>query len=318
MAKKAFICALHSSTLGDDEKKFLTEHQPWGIIIFGYSARTKEQLTTLINDIKSVLGNDTMILVDQEGGRIQRLKPPAWKVHPAARSYIDAAPNHLVTNETLLEVMNGAQDIATELKEVGINVDCFPDMDVPVPGANDVIGDRAYSEDTAQVAILARAAAFGLMQGGALPVIKHMPGHGRATVNSHLALPTVTESIDVLKSTDFLPFKLNADLPMGMVAHIVYSAIDSTEPASQSAKVVNEVIREHIGFKGILMTDDLTMEALSGTYAERAQKAIAAGIDIVLICDEFKDQSTIDVANNVPEISDRVAELTKAALARIS
>lgn len=295
---KAFICSVtvnhDGGALDEAEKAFLKETQPCGVILFKQNCKDKKQLKALVDSVKEILGPKALILVDQEGGKIQRLKPPVWKQHPAANSYITA-------HDVELEVTKGAKAIGQELAEVGINVDCFPVLDVPVSGASLIIGSRAYSSDPYEVASYGRCAAFGMMSAGVYPVIKHMPGHGRATVDSHKALPVVNTSIQELEGSDFIPFIFNKDIPFGMVAHVVYTAIDADEPASQSRKVIQDIIRGFIGFKGLLMTDDLTMDALSGTFEERAKKAIAAGIDIVLICNDTLDDAR-QVANVVPEI----------------
>lgn len=298
---KAFICSVtvnkSGAALDDDEIAFLKETQPCGVILFKQNCKSKDQVKALVQSVKDILGPKALILVDQEGGKIQRLKPPVWEAHPAASSYIDSGDPDPEAAVTL-----NAKAMGEELKEVGINVDCFPVLDVPVSGASMIIGSRAYSDDPYTVAALGRCAAFGMMQSGVYPVIKHMPGHGRATVDSHKALPTVTTSIQELESTDFVPFKFNNDFPFGMVAHVVYTAIDPNAPASQSRDVVQKAIRGSIGFKGLLMTDDLTMEALSGSFSERAKKSIDAGIDIVLICNDTLEDAR-EVAKVVPDIN---------------
>lgn len=296
---KAFICSVtvnkSGAALDADEIAFLKETQPCGVILFKQNCQSKEQVKALVESVKSILGPKALILVDQEGGKIQRLKPPVWKAHPAANSF---ASKPVDTEE---RVEQAATIMGEELAEVGINVDCFPVLDVPVSGASLIIGSRAYSTNPTQVAILGRAAALGMTRAGVHPVIKHMPGHGRATVDSHHALPFVDTPLEELKKTDFIPFRYNYDIKFGMVAHVVYTAIDPKEPASQSRKVVQEIIRDYIGFKGLLMTDDLTMDALSGSFSERANKAIDSGIDIVLICNDTLEDAR-QVANVVPDI----------------
>lgn len=297
---KAFICSVtvnkSGAALDADEIAFLKETQPCGVILFKQNCQSKEQVKALVESVKSILGPKALILVDQEGGKIQRLKPPVWKAHPAANSF---ASKPVDTEE---RVEQAATIMGEELAEVGINVDCFPVLDVPVSGASLIIGSRAYSTNPTQVAILGRAAALGMMRSGVHPVIKHMPGHGRATVDSHHALPFVDTPLEELKKTDFIPFCYNYDIKFGMVAHVVYTAIDPKEPASQSRKVVQEIIRDYIGFKGLLMTDDLTMEALTGSFSERAKKAIDSGIDIVLICNDTLEDAR-QVAAVVPNIT---------------
>lgn len=301
---KAFICSVtvndNGAALDADEVAFLKETQPCGVILFKQNCQSKEQVTALVSSVKEILGPNALILVDQEGGKIQRLKPPVWKAHPAANTY------HLIPNpfERYEATVKSGEEIGKELAEVGINVDCYPVLDVPVSGASLIIGSRAYSTDPNEVAKLGRCAADGIRKTGVYPVIKHMPGHGRATVDSHKGLPVVDTDLETLKATDFVPFVANKDLPFGMVAHVVYTAIDAKAPATQSKKVVQDIIREYIGFKGILMTDDLTMDALKGSYATRAKKAVDAGIDIVLICNDTLDDARA-VAKVVPEIDMR-------------
>lgn len=299
---KAFICSVtvnkSGAVLDEEEISFLKETQPCGVILFKQNCKNKEQVKALTDSVKEILGPNALILVDQEGGKIQRLKPPVWKQHPAANSYLSNG----LTDDVYDNVDNGAREIAKELVEVGINVDCFPVLDVPVSGSSLIIGSRAYSSEPDQVAVLGRLAGLGMKLSGVFPVIKHIPGHGRATVDSHHALPFVDTSLEELKNTDFVPFVFNNDFAFGMVAHVVYTAIDANEPASQSKTVIQSIIRDYIGFKGLLMTDDLTMDALSGSFKERAKKAIDAGIDIVLICNDTLDDAR-EVASVVPEIT---------------
>lgn len=300
---KAFICSVtvndDGGALDYDEIQFLKETQPCGVILFKQNCKNKAQLKELTDSVKAILGPNALILVDQEGGKIQRLKPPVWKAHPAANSYLSSANGDLT--KAILNVNQGAAELSKELSEVGINVDCYPVLDVPVSGASLIIGSRAYSNDPGEVAILGRSAAISMRNSGVFPVIKHMPGHGRATVDSHKGLPVVNTSLDELKKTDFIPFTYNNDITFGMVAHVVYTSIDSDAPASQSKKVVKGIIRDYMKFKGLLMTDDLTMEALTGSFADRAKKAIDAGIDIVLICNDTLEDARA-VANVVPDI----------------
>lgn len=300
---KAFICAAtvnkSGAALDDAEIAFLKETMPCGVILFKQNCKSKEQVKALVESVKSILGPNALILVDQEGGKIQRLKPPVWKSWPAANSFLSSEG---ITQEVKDNVIISAYHMGQELAELGINVDCFPVLDVPVKGASLIIGSRAYSTDPDEVGILGREAAAGMQKAGVYPVIKHMPGHGRAMVDSHHALPIVETDIETLKATDFVPFLYNRDWKFGMVAHVVYTAIDSEEPASQSSKVVQEIIRDFMKFEGLLMTDDLTMDALTGSFAERAKKAIDSGIDIVLICNDTLEDAR-QVASVVPEIT---------------
>lgn len=278
---RAFICGLKGLTLEADEREFLREAAPWGVILFRRNIDAPEQVTCLTAEIRDALGRHAPILVDQEGGRVQRLGPPHWRAYPAAARFEIAAAS-AAQAERLAWL--GARLIAHDLREVGVDVDCLPVLDAPAAGSHSIIGDRAYSRDPARVAAIGRAAAEGLMAGGVAPVMKHIPGHGRARADSHLELPVVDASREELERVDFAPFQANADLSMAMSAHVVYTAIDPAAPGTLSKTVVGDIIRDHIGFDGLLMTDDLSMKALSGGFRERAERAIGAGCDIVLHC----------------------------------
>ncbi|MFZ2469824.1 MAG: glycoside hydrolase family 3 N-terminal domain-containing protein, partial [Parvibaculum sedimenti] len=243
-----------------------------------------------------------------------RLRPPHWRAYPAGRRFGDL---YAVSKEQGLEAARlGARLIAAELLSLGINVDCLPVLDVPVPGAHDVIGDRAYGLTPEPVIALGRAAAEGLLAGGVLPIIKHIPGHGRAGVDSHLSLPVVDNGHATLAATDFAPFRALADMPLAMTAHVVYAALDAAAPATTSAKVISEVIRREIGFDGFLMSDDLSMQALAGTLAERTRASLAAGCDIVLHCNGKMDEMQA-VALEVPSLAGKALARSDAALARL-
>lgn len=278
---RAFICGLKGLALAAEERAFLRDAAPWGVILFRRNVESRAQLKRLTAEIRDALGRAAPVLVDQEGGRVQRLAPPHWRAYSAAARF-EAAGADAAQAERLAWL--GARLIAHDLREVGIDVDCLPVLDVPAEGAHDIIGDRAYSRGPARVAALGRAAAQGLMAGGVAPVMKHLPGHGRARADSHVQLPVVDAGRDELEAVDFAPFKANADLPMAMSAHVVYTSIDKTAPATLSKTVVGEIIRELIGFDGLLMTDDLSMKALTGGFRERAERAIGAGCDMVLHC----------------------------------
>ncbi|MEO1265424.1 MAG: beta-N-acetylhexosaminidase [Pseudomonadota bacterium] len=281
--RTAFITGLDGERLSDREARFLRAAEPAGLILFARNVATPEQVRRLIGDACEAIGhNDTLVLVDQEGGRVQRFRPPEWKRLPAARTFIEAADGDCdVAAEQVRLIAHAA---AAELRPLGINVICAPVLDVPAKGADPIIGTRAYADDPDTVAELARAQAEGLMAGGAAPVGKHVPGHGRADADSHLALPTVDVDVSDLASRDFAPFKALADLPAMMTAHVLYLAIDETEPASTSRRVHDEIIRGAIGFDGLLMSDDLSMGALEGTIARRAERCLAAGSDVALYC----------------------------------
>jgi beta-N-acetylhexosaminidase len=252
------------------------------------------------------------VLVDQEGGRVQRLGPPHWPAYPPGQAY-----GQLYERDTaagLAAARLGGRLIAHDLAVLGIDVDCLPLADVPATGGDPVIGDRAYGERPDKVAALAGAIARGLMNGGVLPVVKHLPGHGRATADSHQSLPVVAASREELESSDFSAFRPLAALPMGMTAHVVFSSIDPTRPATTSATMVREVIRGSIGFRGLLMSDDVSMGALSGSLAERSQAAIAAGCDVVLHCNGKIDEMR-EVASASPRLAGQAAQRADAALA---
>ena len=308
---RAFISGCAGLSLTQDEQDFLRLHRPWGLILFGRNIKDRAQVKEITSQFREIVGReDAPVLVDQEGGRVQRMKAPEWRRYPAAAEF-SAAPE----GERAYCVRQGARLIAQDLAEVGINVDCMPVIDVPAPGGHDVIGDRAYSTDPGMVALLGRAACEGLLDGGVLPVIKHMPGHGRAGADSHLALPVVSASLRALE-TDFATFQALSDMPLAMSAHVVYSAIDPERPATLSPKVVSEVIRGEIGFDGLLMSDDLSMKALSGSFAEKTAGLFAAGLDMALYCwADLKEAE--EVARAAPILDGRRAERARKALARI-
>lgn len=308
----AFICGCAGTSLSADEAAFFAESRPFGFILFKRNCDTPEQVRALTGALRSAAGRpDAPILIDQEGGRVQRLGPPLWPAYPAGAVY--GAIHALDPSKGLAAARLGARLIAHDLLSLGIDADCLPVLDVPVPGAHDVIGARAYAREPGPVAKLGRAVAEGLLAGGVLPVIKHMPGHGRAGVDSHLALPRVATDRATLAATDFAPFKANADLPLGMSAHVVFEAIDPDAPATQSARVIEEIVRGEIGFDGLLMTDDLGMEALAGLPGERAGRAIEAGIDVVLHCNGKLDEMRV-VAEAVGPLEGRAAARAAAAL----
>lgn len=241
---------------------------------------------------------------------MQRLTAPHWKSYPCAAKFLNVTPN--LENAMRLAWL-GARLMAYDLREVGIDVDCLPVLDIPTQGAHEIISDRAYARDCQQVKRLGRAAAEGLMTGGVAPVMKHIPGHGRALADSHLELPTVSASLAELESLDFVSFRANADLPMAMTAHVVYAAIDPEKPGTLSKTIIEEIIRKNIGFRGLLMTDDLSMKALSGDFRSRAEQAIAAGCDIVLHCNGDLEEARC-VAEGAPLLRDKSAHRAERAL----
>jgi len=310
---KAFITGLSGTRLSAAERDFIRGERPWGFILFRRNIETPEQVTALTADAREVLGEgDAPILIDQEGGRVQRFRPPNWPLYPAG-----AAFGQLYRGDPALGLKAAwlsARLIADDLGKVGVTVDCLPLADVPIAGADDVIGDRAYGHDPKTVAAIARAVTEGLAEGGILPILKHIPGHGRAMADSHLRLPVVDASKNELESIDFAAFKPLADLPMAMTAHVVFSAFDPAQPATTSATMIERVIRGLIGFQGLLMSDDVGMNALAGSIAERTRALLAAGCDMVLACSGEADEMH-QVARETPELSGKALQRAKAALA---
>ena len=281
--RTALITGVAATTLTPQEVDFLRDIRPAGLILFARNLVNHSQIRALISAVREAVGTEELlVLIDQEGGRVQRLRPPLGRTLPPASAYGTLYSRDPA--QATAAAFAVARLLAEDLKALGINADCAPVLDLPVPSSHAVIGDRAYGTSIDQVVRLARSVAQGFMAGGVLPVIKHIPGHGRATKDSHLALPVVTESREVLAASDFVPFKALNLLPAAMTAHIIYSAIDAGAPASTSAILVGDVIRGEIGFDGLLMSDDLSMNALSGGMRQRAESVIAAGSDIVLHC----------------------------------
>ncbi len=304
---RAFVCGCRGTALDPDERRFLREAAPLGVILFKRNIADPAQVLALTNDIRDALGRNAMVLVDQEGGRVQRLGPPHWRRYPPAARF--AAVETLEERAAVIRL--SARLMAHDLLSLGIDVDCLPVLDVPVEGSHDVIGDRAYARDPATVATLGRAAAEGMLDGGVLPVMKHVPGHGRAEADSHLALPTVEASLDELRRSDFEPFRRNRDLPAAMTAHVVYRALDPERPATISAKVIGEVVRGEIGFDGLLFSDDLSMKALPGTFREKAEALFAAGVDVALHCN-----GDMEEAQEVAAVSPLLAGAAARRVAR--
>jgi len=304
-------CAGHRLT--EEERAFFAEARPWGFILFRRNIDAPEQVRALTDDLRASIGDpEAPILIDQEGGRVQRMGPPHWPKYPPGAAYMQAS-NDPVDARELARL--GARLMAHDLRAVGINVDLLPVLDVPVPGAHDIVGDRAYGQNPATVALLGRAAAEGLLAGGVLPCVKHMPGHGRAFADSHKDLPTVHADFETLDSWDFAPFKALSDMPLAMTAHIVFTAIDRKRPATQSRKAVR-MMREHLGFSGLIMTDDLSMQALSGSLGERAHRSLKAGCDVVLHCNGDLAEMRA-VAEAAGRLKGRARARAEAAMARI-
>jgi beta-N-acetylhexosaminidase len=313
MAPRAFITGLSGPAITADERTFLRAASPWGLILFKRNIQNSAQVIALIGEFRNLIGGgDAPVLIDQEGGRVQRLGPPQWPAYQAGAAY-----GRLYDRDQALGLAAarlGARLIAADLAALGITVDCLPIADVPVAGADTVIGDRAYGDTPAKVAAIAGSIAQGLADGGVLPVLKHLPGHGRATADSHLRLPVVTADRPTLESTDFAAFRPLAGLPLGMTAHVVFTAHDPELPATTSPTIIAQVIRGFIGFDGLLMSDDISMGALSGTLAERTRAALAAGCDMALHCNgDLREMDA--VAGAVPELAGPAARRAEAALA---
>ena len=309
----ACILGCAGPLLSPEETAFFRAVQPWGFILFRRNVETPDQVRGLCAALRSTVDRaDAPILIDQEGGRVQRLGPPHWPRYPTGAAYAAHAANDPLTAKALVRL--GARLIAEDLRTLGITVDCAPVLDVPVRGAHDVIGDRAFGETAMSVAALGRAQAEGLIAGGVLPVIKHIPGHGRSMNDSHLELPVVDADRAALE-TDFAPFRVLSDMPMAMTAHVVYPAIDAKNPATTS-KAALRLIREDLGFGGLIMSDDLSMKALSGDFAARARRSLRAGCDVVLHCNGSMDEMKAVVAGT-KALSGSAKHRALAALARI-
>ncbi len=275
MAIKSFICGVSGTSLSEAEREFLAREQPYGVILFARNVESPAQVRALCSEIKAALNHPyAEILVDQEGGRVQRLKPPHWRKYPTAQQLS-------CQRDAARAVYVNARLIAEELRNVGITMDCAPVADVLAPECHKIIGDRAFGDTAAQVVALARQQSEGLLDGGILSILKHIPGHGRATADSHETLPIVSAPLSELEAVDFAVFKQLNDLPLAMTAHILYPALDAKECATFSP-IVMRYIREEIGFHGLIMSDDLSMKALGGSFAERTERSLAAGCDLVL------------------------------------
>ena len=316
MTIHAAILGCQGLALTAEEVAFFRDVQPWGFILFRRNVESPDQVRALTSALRDVVGRpDAPILIDQEGGRVARLGPPHWRRYPPGRAYGDLPANDPLLRREITRL--GGRLLAHDLCVLGINVDCVPVLDVPAPGSHDIIGDRAYATTTEGVAALGRAACEGLIAGGVLPVIKHIPGHGRAMSDSHLALPVVEAPYADLDARDFAPFRVLSDMPMAMSAHVIYTAIDPRRPGTTSRKVVRSVVREAIGFDGLLMTDDLSMKALSGDFAQRARDSLAAGCDVVLHCNGDMTEMQAVMAGT-RALSGRSAQRARAALGRLA
>lgn len=276
------IFGMSGLALTEEERAFFAEADPAGYILFGRNVASREQLRALTDELRTIHGRDDLfVCVDQEGGRVTRLKPPVWTPFPAGEAFDRL---YRVAPASAIEAARvNAHVLAIELAEVGVTVDCHPPLDVRQPGAHDVIGDRALGSEPKQVAALGRAILDGLSRGGVIGCIKHMPGHGRAQCDSHKEMPTVHASEEEL-AIDLAPFRALRDAPVGMTGHLLFPVWDADNPSTLSSTVISQIIRGRIGFDGLLLTDDIDMEALSGSVPERAERAIAAGCDLVLNC----------------------------------
>ena len=301
-------------TLLPQEKAFFRDADPFGFIVFARNVETPDQLYRLTSDLRASVGRDALVMVDQEGGRVQRLRSPHWRDWTPPLDAIAAAKN-LAAACRIMALR--ASLIASELRAVGIDANCAPVADIATDATHPFLRNRCYGTDTASVTAIARAVAAAYLAGGVLPVVKHMPGHGRAAGDSHLDLPTVTTDAATLNTTDFAPFRALADLPMAMTAHIVFTAFDAVNPATQSSRMI-DVIRTDIGFQGLLMTDDLNMQALSGSLADRTAKSIRAGCDIALHCKgDMAEMQAVAVAAG-PMGSDTLTRARRAMALRSS
>ncbi len=309
---RAVVLGCAGEELSADERGFFAEANPAGFILFRRNCRSPDQVRGLVEMLRgSVRRTDIPILIDQEGGRVARLRPPHWRLYPSAAA-IASLPGPIAEHAARL----GARLIADDLARLGITVACLPVLDLPAAGADPVIGDRAYGTDPKRVACLAMAVCEGLIEGGVLPVVKHIPGHGRARVDSHYSCPLVETGHDELSRTDFAPFRALAAMPWAMTAHIVYRGIDPAAPATLSPRVIAEIIRGEIGFYGVLISDDLSMRALGGGLGERARRALDAGCDLALHCNGDRAEMEEIVAAARPVSPEGAARLARGASMR--
>jgi beta-N-acetylhexosaminidase len=313
-SRAIYGCA--GTSLSAAERDFFRDVKPWGFILFARNISDPTQVKALIEELRGTVDDPrTPVLIDQEGGRVARLKPPQWRARPPAALFgaLHAQNPEAAREATYLN----ARLIAHDLASLGINVDCLPVLDVPVPGAHDIIGDRAFATDPATIIALGKAQIEGLMDGGVLPVMKHIPGHGRAGADSHLALPRVSASVEELSASDFVTFRSLDQCPIAMTAHVVYESIDPQRPCTTSPKVIRDVIRGEIGFDGLLMSDDLSMKALDGPLSVRAKQALFAGCDLALHCNGDMEEMR-EVASEVKELEGQSLRRSRQALAHLS
>ncbi|MEZ5895788.1 MAG: beta-N-acetylhexosaminidase [Parvularculaceae bacterium] len=314
-APSAVVYDCEGARLSADEKAFFRDADPWGFILFARHCESAESVTALCAELRDCVGRDAPVMIDQEGGRVARMKPPIFPAHPPPAVFGDLwklDPKAAVEAARLNSFLLGRM-----ISDLGVNIDCAPMLDVPQIDSNKVvIGDRAIASHPDQVAALGRAVIDGLMQGGALPVIKHMPGHGRALVDSHYDLPRVTASRRDLEQTDFAPFRALNDAPVGMTAHVVYDALDPALCATMSKTVIDEVIRGEIGFDGLLVSDDLKMKALGGPVGARVGQSLAAGCDIACCCN-FTLEEKLAAAKTARPLAGESARRAERALSAL-
>ncbi len=309
MAARAVIFGCAGTELDRSERRFFAQADPWGFILFARNVADPAQVAELTAELRESVGRDAPILIDQEGGRVARMRGPAWREWVPAFEECARRPD---TRSRVAAMRLRYRIIAEELRSVGIDVNCAPVLDLAGPETHAILRDRCFGSDPAEVAAIGRAVADGLLEGGVVPVMKHMPGQGRAGLDSHEALPVVEADAGTL-AADFAPFAALADLPMAMTAHVVYRALDPAAPATQSEAVIG-MMRERIGFDGLLLTDDLSMRALNGPFAERAARSVAAGCDVVLHCNGDAGEMAA-VAEGAPRLAGRAAERAERALA---
>lgn len=312
MTFKAFISGCAATSLTEDERVLFAAERPCGLILFARNVESPAQIQALIADFKSAVGSeDVLVLIDQEGGRVQRLRPPHWRAMPPARCFGDLYAAN--PEGAKLAAFAAARLIAAELHDLGINVNCTPCLDVPQKGSHDIIGDRAFSTDPEIVGVLGRAVMDGTLAGGVLPVIKHVPGHGRAFADSHKSLPRIDASSRSLEEVDFRPFRVLHDAPLAMTAHVLLPAFDGLRPATLSPAIMGKVIRDQIGLTGLIMSDDIGMKALEGPYSARTRAVIDGGCDVVLHCSgEFSEMC--EVAGAAPKLEGPALERFDKAL----
>jgi beta-N-acetylhexosaminidase len=315
VSARAVLFGCSGPKLLPEEAAFFRDAGPWGFILFARNIQAPEQVIELVDDLRDCIGRTAApVLIDQEGGRVARLTPPHWRKAPPAAVFGNLFQRNPEAAREACRL--NARLMAAELSALGINVDCVPVLDVPAPGGHQIIGDRAFATNPETVALLGLAQCEGMLLGGVLPVIKHIPGHGRAGADSHHDLPLVTASLEELRRSDFIPFSALRDLPMAMTAHVAYAALDGDVPASHSSRIIQDIIRVELGFDGVLMCDDLGMSALRGGFAERAQKAIAAGCDVLLHCSGVMAEMR-EVIREAPILAGAAARRCAVALSQL-